>query len=381
MIQCGIDRIREYDRVFRGKRLGLITSASGVDRRLTSTVDRLAESYGLTALFSPEHGLRGNVEAGGNVDTYRDPDTGVMVYSLYGQAGRKLSPERLREVDAVVYDIQDLGVRYYTFISTMYYAMQSCSEAGKELIILDRPDPLGGLAVEGNVVEPGYESFVGVYSLCMRYGLTVGELAAMMHKEGNYTCPLTVIPVSGWKRSMLHPETDLVWMMPSPNIPKFESALVYSGTCLFEGTNLSEGRGTTAPFEIIGAPFVDGRVLAKAMNGKKLPGVLFSPAYFTPTASKHQGIACQGVHIHVTDPRAFLAADTGVELLFEIKNRWPEEFQFLSTTPEWGRPFSQVLFGGPEIMEEGMTAEKIREKFSQDSQAFAKRMEAYQLYD
>lgn len=381
MIQCGIDRIREYDRVFRGKRLGLITSASGVDRSLTSTVDRLTESYDLAALFSPEHGLRGNVEAGGNVDTYRDPDTGVMVYSLYGQAGRKLSPERLREVDAVVYDIQDLGVRYYTFISTMYYAMQSCSEAGKELIILDRPDPLGGLAVEGNVVEPGYESFVGVYSLCMRYGLTVGELAAMMHKEGNYTCPLTIIPVSGWKRSMLYPETDLVWMMPSPNIPKFESALVYSGTCLFEGTNLSEGRGTTAPFEIIGAPFVDGRVLAKAMNGKKLPGVLFSPAYFTPTASKHQGIACQGVHIHVTDPRAFLAADTGVELLFEIKNRWPEEFQFLPTTPEWGRPFSQVLFGGPEIMEAGMTAEKIRERFSQDSQVFAKRKEAYHLYD
>lgn len=381
MIQCGIDRIREYDRVFRGKRLGLITSASGVDRSLTSTVDRLAESYNLTALFSPEHGLRGNVEAGGNVDTYRDPDTGVMVYSLYGQAGRKLSPERLREVDAVVYDIQDLGVRYYTFISTMYYAMQSCSETGKELIILDRPDPLGGLAVEGNVVEPGFESFVGVYSICMRYGLTVGELAAMMHKEGNYTCPLTIIPVSGWKRSMLYPETDLVWMMPSPNIPKFESALVYSGTCLFEGTNLSEGRGTTAPFEIIGAPFVDGRVLAKAMNGKKLPGVLFSPACFTPTASKHQGVACQGVHIHVTDPRPFLAADTGVELLFEIKNRWPEEFQFLPTTPEWGRPFSQVLFGGPEIMEEGMTAGKIREKFSQDSQAFAKRKEAYHLYD
>ena len=381
MIQCGIDRIREYDRVFRGKRLGLITSASGVDRSLRSTVDRLAEEYDLAALFSPEHGLRGNVEAGGNVDTYRDPDTGVMVYSLYGQAGRKLSPERLSQVDAVVYDIQDLGVRYYTFISTMYYAMQACSEEGKELIILDRPDPLGGVAVEGNVVQPGFESFVGVYSLCMRYGLTVGELATMMHQEGRYTCPLTIIPVSGWKREMLHPETGLVWMMPSPNIPKFESALVYPGTCLFEGTNVSEGRGTTAPFEIIGAPFADGRVLAGAMNDKKLPGVLFSPAYFTPTASKHQGVPCQGVHIHVTDPRAFLAADTGVELLFEIKNRWPEEFQFLPTTPEWGRPFAQVLFGGPEIMEASMTAERLRETFQKDSQAFAKRKAAYHLYD
>ena len=380
MVKCGIDRIGEFDAVFRGKRLGLITSGSGVDGTLRSTIEILAERYNLAALFSPEHGVRGNAEAGAEVDTFRDPYTGVTVYSLYRADAKRLTPQMLDLVDAVVYDIQDLGTRFYTFISTMYYAMQECAKAGKELIILDRPDPLGG-GVEGNVVAPGFESFVGAYSLCMRYGLTVGELAGMMRAEGGYTCPLTVIPMTGWRRDMLYPETGRVWMMPSPNIPKFESALVYPGTCLFEGTNISEGRGTTAPFEIIGAPFVDGYRLAGEMNGKKLPGAAFSPAYFTPTASKHQGEACQGVHIHVTEPRAFRAADTGVELLLTLRDMYPGEFRFLPAAPEWGRPFAQVLFGGTRITDPDVTAAEILETFRRDSAAFAKRKEQYHLYD
>lgn len=380
MVKCGIDRIAEFDSVFRGKRLGLITSGSGVDGNLTSSIEILAERYHLVALFSPEHGVRGNVEAGGAVDTFRDPYTGVMVYSLYQADSKRLTKEMLDLVDAVVYDIQDLGVRYYTFISTMYYAMQACSECGKELIILDRPNPLGDW-VEGNMVNPGFESFVGAYSLCMRYGLTVGELAGMMHKEGGYTCPLTVVPVAGWRRDMLFPETGNIWMMPSPNIPKFESALVYAGTCLFEGTNLSEGRGTAAPFEIIGAPYIDGHDLAAEMNRKKLPGVKFSAAYFTPATSKHQGAACQGVHLHVTDPRAFRSADTGVELLLATRDRYPEDFRFLPMTKEWGRPFAQVLFGGERITDPDVTAAEILEEFHRDSAAFAQRKAQYQIYD
>lgn len=379
MVQCGIDRIQEFDGLFRGKRLGLITSCSGVDRNLTATIEILAEKYRLEALFSPEHGVRGDVEAGADVETFRDPYTGVMVYSLYSAESKHLSPAMLEPLDAVVYDIQDLGVRYFTFISTMYDAMLTCAALGKELIILDRPNPLGGRA-EGNVVRPGYESFVGAYSLCMRYGLTVGELANMIKEETGLSCRVTVVPLSGWSHSMLYPDTGRVWVMPSPNMPGFASVLTYTGTCLFEGTNLSEGRGTAAPFSIIGAPYVDGYRLAKEMNGKKLPGAAFTPAYFTPSASKHQGVPCQGVHIHVTDPERYQAADVGLELLFTIRDWYPKDFQFLPETPEWGRPFASVLFGGPEILNPNATAEQIRESFRKDSEAFAKRKEKFHLY-
>lgn len=380
MVKCGIDRVKEFDHVFRGKRLGLITSASGVDETLRSTIEILAERYDLRALFSPEHGVRGNMDAGAEVDTFRDPYTGVMVYSLYRQDSKRMDPALLDLVDAVVYDIQDLGVRYYTFISTMYYAMEACSEAGKEFIVLDRPDPLGD-QVEGNLMTPAFQSFVGAYPICMRYGLTAGELAGMIHAEQDLSCPLTVVPMTGWRRDMLWEETNRVWVMPSPNMPRFDSALVYTGTCLFEGTNLSEGRGTAAPFEIIGAPFVDGYALAREMNGMDLPGTAFTPAYFTPTASKHQGAACEGVHIHVTDRAAFRSAETGLRLLFALRDGYPKDFQFLPATAEWGRPFAQVLFGGREITDPGARADKILQDFHRDSEAFAKRKARFHLYE
>lgn len=379
MVQCGIDRIGEFDHLFRGKRLGLITSGSGVDRNLTSSIEILAEKYRLEALFSPEHGVRGNVDAGADVGSFRDPYTGVMVYSLYSAESKHISTKLLSSLDALVYDIQDLGVRYYTFISTMFYAMQTCAVVGRPLVILDRPNPLGG-RVEGNVVQPGYESFVGAYSLCMRYGLTVGELANMMKKECGFPCAVEVVPMSGWNHKMLYPDTGRVWVMPSPNMPSFESVLTYTGTCLFEGTNVSEGRGTAAPFSIIGAPYVDGYRLAKEMNRKKLPGAAFTPAYFTPSASKHQGVPCEGVHIHVTDPERYQAADVGIELLFTLRDWYPKDFRFLPETPEWGKPFASVLFGGPEILNPNATAEKIRESFRCDSETFAKRKEKFHLY-
>lgn len=379
MVWNGIDRVDEYDKVFRGKRLGLITSVSGVDNKLRSSIDILSEKYTLAALYSPEHGVRGNVAAGGVVDTYKDPYSGIMVYSLYREDSKRFAQGMLDGIDALVYDIQDVGTRYYTFISTMYYACQECEKRQMELIILDRLNPLGD-KVEGNLLGEGYESFVGAYPLCMRYGLTVGELARMICDEQGYAFPLTVIPIRGWKRGMLFPETGSLWVMPSLGLPRFESALLYPGTCLFEGTNLSEGRGTSAPFELIGAPYVDGYRFAAYMNGKGLPGVLFSPAYFTPSTSKYEGEACEGVHIHISDMHAFEAVRTGVELLFGFRELYPEKFAFLPPFREGGRRSVELLFGNDSITKEKVPLESLLEQFAADSREFAVRKEKYHLY-
>ena len=275
MVKCGIDRIGEFGALFRGKRLGMVTSVSGVTLDLRPGYVKFHEVYPLVCLFGPEHGMYGKDGAGEDVDDVaRDSATG-------GEEGRHIAPERLETLDAVVYDIQDLGTRFYTFISTLLYVMEDCAAAGRELIVLDRPAPLDGVTVEGGLLEPEYRSFVGAYPLCIRYGLTAGELACMVNAEQKLGCRLTVVHCTGWGRTRLFSETGNLWMMPSMGIPHFSTALVYPGTCLFEGTNVSEGRGTACPFEMIGAPFVDGAALAGTMNREGLPGVIFTAACFT----------------------------------------------------------------------------------------------------
>ncbi len=380
MVKNGVDCIKQYDSLLKGKRLGLITSISGVDRNLASTIDCLNASYHLTALFSPEHGLRGNVEAGGQVDSYTDKYTQVPVYSLYRNDSKRITKEMLDMVDSVVYDIQDVGTRYYTFISTMYYTMQECETYKKELIILDRYNPLGDF-VEGNILDENYESFVGAYPICMRYGLTVGELASMMYSEKHFTFPLQIIPVEGWKRKMLFPDTGSIWVMPSLGMPRFETALLYPGTCLFEGTNLSEGRGTSAPFEIIGAPYVDGYKLSKLMNDKKLPGVIFSPFYFTPYCSKYEKEACEGVHIHITNFQQVESVRTGITLLYTIRDCYPENFSFLPPYKEGGRKFIELLFGGSRILDQNVTLEKLLNELEKDSLDFKRKKQSYHKYE
>lgn len=379
MVKNGIDCVDRWHKVLEGKRLGLITSISGVDRHLNSTIDILHKKYRLTALFGPEHGVRGNVGAGGDVEDYIDKDTGLPVYSLYRKNSKRLTWDMLDKVDAVVYDIQDLGVRYYTFISTMIYALEECARYEKELIILDRYNPLGDLA-EGNCLKPGFESFVGAYPLCMRYGLTVGELALMVNEEKKLGCRLTVIPCEGWNRHTMHPETGHVWVMPSPGIPRYETAMVYAGTCLFEGTNISEGRGTTAPFEIVGAPFVDAGKLVKHMTEKRLPGVLFSPAYFTPYFSKFKGEACEGIHIHVTDSRAFRSTICGLELLDAIKTIYEDRFSFLDPYEGSTRRMEDLLFGSDQLTKNASSKEELLAGFERDAKAFSERKKAYHLY-
>lgn len=379
MVKNGIDCIDNYDAVFRGKKLGLLTSISGVDRNLNSSIEILLKKYGLTALFGPEHGVRGNVGAGGIVDDYIDSYTGIRVYSLYRRDSKKLTKEMLDQVDAVIYDIQDLGVRYYTFISTMIYALEECARYEKEFIILDRFNPLGD-KVEGNCLKPGFESFVGAYPLCMRYGLTVGELARMVNTEKKLGCQLTVIPCEGWKRNTMHPDTGNVWVMPSLGMPRYDTALLYTGTCLFEGTNLSEGRGTAAPFEIIGAPFIDAIELVKHMTEKKLPGVLFSPVYFKPSFSKFQGEECEGIHIHITDDREYQSALSGLELLDSIQKLYDDRFTFLEPFKGSKRRFADLLFGSEQLTKGLVSKEELLEEYEQDVRAFSERKRAYHMY-
>ncbi len=380
MVCCGIDRLDEYEELFRGKRLGLITSPTGLDADLVPTIDRLHERFHLTALFSPEHGVRGDVAPGGTVETYTDPYVHVPVYSIYRKDSQRLTDEMLRDVDMVVYDIQDVGARFYTFVSTLLYAMEECARTGRELTVLDRPDPLGGEVVEGNILREEFRSFIGAFPMCNRYGLTAGEFARMADDRLGLHCRLHVVPCADWQRRMLFPETGMVWVPPSMNIPRFETAMLYPGMCLTEGTNLSEGRGTTTPFEIVGAPFIDAPALAKAMEAKKLPGVRFRPVYFRPTASKFEGQTCAGVQVHVTDPAALRAVDVGVELLMEIRRRYPQDFAFRPAEKEGARPAIDLLGGGDEFRQASDTRQLL-EAWHGQAARFAQEKKPYHLYD
>ncbi|WP_027086312.1 exo-beta-N-acetylmuramidase NamZ family protein [Cohnella panacarvi] len=379
-VRYGIDRIAQEGRLLQGKRLGLITSPTGLNAKFESTIKLLHDDYRLTALFSPEHGVRGDRQAGAMVDTYLDPLTGVPVYSLYRRDSKRLTDDMLDAVDAIVYDIQDVGVRYYTFVYTMLYALEDCAKAGKPFIVLDRPNPLDGVTVEGGILRTEYRSFVGNYPMSVRYGLTCGEVATMANDRMGWNGELHVIRCEGWERSMLFPETGRLWVPPSMGLPRFESALLYPGTCLFEGTNVSEGRGTTAPFEIVGAPFIEAEKLADAMNRMQLPGVVFRPIYYKPVFSKFQGELCGGVHLHVSDIRAVQPLETGVRLLYEIMRRY-EAFEFLSPFKEGGRPFIDLL-GGSDVYRhtepDGVNA--LLERFREESAAFAEQKRTYHFY-
>lgn len=375
----GIDQLSEVHSILQGKRIGLLTSPTGVDASLRSTIDIIHERYELTALFSPEHGVRGAQEAGALIDTYTDPATGVPVYSLYRKDSKRITDEMLENVDVVVYDIQDIGTRFYTYIYSMIYMIEDCARLGRELVILDRINPLDGVTVEGNVLKDGFQSFVGNYPLAMRYGLTCGEIALMVNDQMNYGCKLHVAKLANWNRELQFPDTGKVWIQPSVNIPRFDAALLYPGTCLFEGTNISEGRGTTFPFEMIGAPFIDAVKLAAAMNSKKFAGVHFRPAYFRPSFSKHAGILCQGVQLHVLDRKAVQSVNIGLELLFAVKEQ-TEQFSFLPPIKEGSRPFIDLLAGDKILREHNGTAAELREQFSEESERFAAMKKDYHLY-
>ncbi|GAF14539.1 YzbB protein [Bacillus sp. JCM 19046] len=313
----------------KGKKVGLLTNVTGVNHRLKTSIDLLHEhqDIDLVALYAPEHGIRGDAKEGASIESSTDPRTGLPVFSLYGESKRP-SEAMLQSVDVIVFDLQDIGSRYYTFIYSMAYMMEACKKYGKEFIVLDRPNPIGGLKMEGNLVEEGCRSFVGLLPIPNRHGLTVGELAMLFKDEFGYDCSLTVIPMDGWRRDMYYDQTGLAWVPPSPNAPSLSMALLYPGTCLVEGTNLSEGRGTTKPFEYIGAPFIDGFALAAAFNDLKLSGICARPTSFVPTYQKYKDEQCHGVQLHITNRDHVNAFQSGLALIALIAKLYPSDFSF-----------------------------------------------------
>lgn len=380
MVKLGIERRELWLDKLKGKRVGLLTNPTGVDRNLVSTIDILYKEVNLVKLFSPEHGIRGDIQAGEKVSDYIDERTGLTVCTLYGD--KKIpTEEMLSDIDVFVFDIQDVGSRLYTYIYSMSYVMQACGRFGKEVVIMDRPNPVGGISVEGGYIEPECLSFVGLHPIPYRYGLTIGETALLFKGEFGVECDLTVIPMEGWKREMYYDETGLPWIMPSPNMPTLDTAIVYDATCLYEGTNISEGRGTTKPFELVGAPFIRGDRLAEAMNKLNLPGVIFRPAYFTPTFSKHEGKLCGGVQLHVTDRDLFEPVRTGLFLLKEVRNQSGENFEYLPPLSEKIRPMIDLNTGSDYIRtHEDFEPADIYDKWQSEAAEFSRRKAKYHIY-
>lgn len=348
-----IDRLPDlWPRALRGVRLGAVlhpASVTGAGRHTLHALERQEGAlFRLGALFGPQHGFLGQTQD--NMiewEGYRHPRLGVPVHSLYGRH-REPTPEMLRGLDALLVDLQDVGARYYTFIWTMYLCMKACAGAGIPLVVLDRPNPINGIATEGRALDPAYRSFVGLHPLPARHGRTIGELAALFRAEAFPDCALEVLPMEGWERRMWFDETGLVWVMPSPNMPTLDTATVYPGMCLLEGTNLSEGRGTTRPFELFGAPWLDADETAEALNAVGLPGVFFRAASFVPAFQKYAGTLCHGAQMHVTDRGAFEPYRTGVAVIDHVR-RHHAEFAWKPPPYEYERerlPI-EILTGGP----------------------------------
>lgn len=382
-VKLGLEALLEHQlHLIRGRRVGLITNHTGVDSLLRSTVDLFHRhpDIQLAALYGPEHGIRGAAAAGEHVGSETDPVTGVPVFSLYG-ASKKPSPEMLAGVDVLVCDIQDIGVRYYTYPYTLAYCMEAAKEQGLPVVVLDRPNPIGGESVEGNILDMAWSSFVGLYPLPVRHGMTLGELARWFNLQ--IGCDLTVVPMSGWRRSMWWDETGLPFVPMSPNTTGLDMATLYAGTCLIEGTTLSEGRGTAKPFEQIGAPWIDGYRLAEAMNQLDLPGVRFRPVHFIPTASKHKDQPCEGVQVHVLDQRAVHAVETGLHLLRTIRELWPDRFAWLPPFKPGARLFIDLLAGTDEwrkALDAGTPVADIVASWQPEQAAFLTQRERVRLY-
>ena len=350
--------LEERRALVAGKRVGLLCHAASVDADLRHAAALLGGAPGveLVALFGPEHGVSGAAQdmipvAAGAEEAVRP--AAPVLHSLYGSTFASLSPtaEMLRGLDVLVIDLQDVGARYYTFVATMGLCMAACGRAGIPVVVCDRPNPIGGALVEGGPVRAGYESFVGLYSWPQRHGCTAGELARHLAATAQAPCALEVVPMRGWTRAMSFADTGLPWVLPSPNMPTPDTALVYPGMCLLEGTNVSEGRGTTRPFEIFGAPWIDGARLAEALEARALPGVRWRPLGFQPTFHKHAGQACGGVQLHVTDPAAFRPVRAGCEVLAALRALGGDRFAWRDEAYEYVRDRLAVdlLAGGPEL--------------------------------
>lgn len=368
----GIDRISEYLDLFEGKRVGLITNQSGVNSDYESSIDVLYENTNLVSLFAPEHGIRGNVNEGTSIGDMVDSKTNVKINSLYGST---LSPTKamLDEIDILCFDIQDVGARFYTYIYTMSNAMIECARYNKKFVVFDRPNPITASTVEGNILDMKYSSFIGKYPLVQRHGMTVGELAMMFNIEYEIGCNLTVIKMKNYDRDKYLDETSFPWVNPSPNIPQIETAVIYPGTCIFEGTNVSVARGTTKPFQWIGAPYIDGENLATELNKLNLPGVYFRPVWFTPLSSTNANKLCSGVEVHVTDRNTFESVYTGWAMFYVIRTLYSSGFTIQKST-------INVNTGCSYISENLYNLEELHNIIKNDTKEFLKTRSKYLLY-
>jgi len=349
MVKIGLEVLLQSNKIKDLGRIGLISHPPAALNDYTHILDALLQSGArIAALFGPEHGFDASAADGAAVNDQTDRRTGLPVFSLYGP-NKEPSRAMLSGIDTLVFDMQDVGVRFYTFISTLFYVLRGAAAAGKRVIVLDRPNPINGRAVTGPPLEPGFESFVGIVPMPLRHGLTMGELARYFNSDFGFQADLTVIPMQGWQRAMWFDETGLPWVPLSPGMPHLSTATVYPGMCFLEGTNLSEGRGTALPFEIAGAPWLDGHALTQSLNQLNLPGVRFRPVSFVPTFSKHSGQTCSGVQIHVTDRGAFEPIQTALHLIAACRAQSPEAFSFLSSSWEGGKPHFDLLAGSASV--------------------------------
>jgi len=390
-VKSGLDRLLEHpEKHLKPGRLGLVvnhTSLAG-DGVHSIVHFRSNTRNPLTQLFAPEHGLYGVDQDMIAIADARDPVSGLAIRSLYGHQAESLTPEAagLKDLENLVFDIQDIGSRYYTFIYTLANCMQACREAGVRMVVLDRPNPLGGLLVEGNLVDDAYRSFVGQYPLPNRHGMTVGELALLFNDAFEIGCELEVVAMQGWQRGMAYEDTGLLWVAPSPNMPTLATATVYPGMCLIEGTQLSEGRGTALPFEQIGAAYIDPWRLASRLAEARLPGVFFRPHLFKPVFHKGQGEVQGGVQLHVTDRARFKPVLTGIAVIRAIYDEYPDAFAWRSEPYEFvsDRPAIDLLYGNPDLrtrhLPGGASLEAIEASWQQGREAFLKLRAGYLLY-
>ena len=387
-VRVGIEQLlTEYRSLLAGKRVALVSNPASIDRAFRHSADLLFDDpeIEVVALFGPQHGFRSDLQDN-MIETphAQDARRRVPIYSLYSET-REPTAEMLRDVEILLIDLQDVGTRVYTYIYTMANCLRAAGRHGVRVIVCDRPNPVGGTAVEGATLRPEFASFVGQFPIPLRHGLTIGEIALLFNHEFSLGAALDIVPMGGWQRGMYFDETGLPWVIPSPNLPTLDSTIVYPGAVLFEGTMLSEGRGTTRPFELIGAPWIEGERLAAAMNGRRLPGVHFRPAFFEPTFQKHARQTCGGCQLHVTDRAAFQPVRVAVELIAEFRRQDPAKFAWREPPYEYEHdkwPID-ILYGSDRLrtaVDRGEDVAPVIASWKDDEEAFRRLRERYLLY-
>jgi uncharacterized protein YbbC (DUF1343 family) len=389
MVSSGIDRFEKiFPERFYGSKAGILIHPASVNKKLSHTKEVLLKSrkIKIKAFFGPQHGIFGNTQD--NMiewEGFLDKETGIPVFSLYGKT-RKPTSQMLDDIDIFIIDLQDIGARYYTFIWTMALCMEACEKKGIPVIVLDRVNPIGGHLTEGPLIKSEFTSFVGLHPLPVRHGMTIGEIALYFRDKFYQRLDLTVIPLKGWRRFFWFDNTGLPWVMPSPNMPTLETAEVYPGMCLFEGTTISEGRGTTRPFEIFGAPFIEPEKLVRRLKDFKLKGVFFRPLYFTPTFNKFSGELCGGAQIHITDREKFKPFKTAVAIIFAIKELYPHVDLWRKPPYEYEfekLPFD-ILSGSEKLrkdIEKGIKLKEMEQWWEEENESFEKTRKQYLIYD